>query len=347
MAFWNRSGEFSPEVTAVASEFADTPWGWQAEELLRHAETMNGREQMYQTLNLAEMGLAHSTAVHGRRRALSLSLLDQTLSARYNPYWRPAVGEYFQRTTSRALAQIAHADLDLGWRAWKIYNMGFVVKTANHTIGFDIHPGWIFQSPLSDDQQDMLADMLDILLISHYHADHLNQGFVDKMVARQKPVILPASAWRLPTTGRLDLSSKRYIVQSQESHQAFDGLMVHSYLGAQWRVIRNAVYVVEADGQLILHPGDNENLDIYDHITSQHEIDLFLANCWAQLLPSIERIQPHTVLTGHEQEISHPGRFLHPFHASLEALNSISTPYINSHVLSWGESAFHVGGMPF
>ena len=345
MTIWNRAGVLNQNMSSIASEFADTTWGWHAERLLRQSEKVSSQEQLYELLNLAEMGLALSSAESGRRRALSLALLDHPLSARYNPYWGSAVGEFYQRALSRALAQIGRAQVTSGWRVWKIYNMGFVVKTATHTIGFDIHPGWVFQNPLSNEQQEQLADMLDLLLISHYHADHLNPSFMQKMVERKKPVVLPASVWRLPNTGRLDNGPKRYIQEDQESHQTFAGLYVHSYLGAQWRVIRNAVYVVEVDGLHILHPGDNENLQIYECVAQNHDIDLYLANCWAKLGESVARIRPHTVITGHEQEISHPSPFLHSFQSSFQQLahmrrdNPDLMANMAAHVLAWGEGA--------
>lgn len=336
----NHSVSLTQHMSSIASEFAGTTWGYQAEMLLRNQDRLGAKQLLYEQLYLAEMGLASTP----RGRALSLSLLDYPLRARYNRHWRPAVGDFYQRALGRALEEIASTTIETGWRVWKIYNMGFVVKTANFTIGFDVHPGWVFQSPLSDRQQTTLADMLDVLLISHHHADHYSPSFVEKMTAARKPVILPSPTWRNAASPP---AKTRYTQEPYEYHHLSQGLQIHTYLGAQWRVIRNAVHVVEADGQVIVHPGDNENLQTYDRIIQAHPVDLFLANCWADLENSIKRVKPRAIVTGHENEISHPGRLCWPFSTSLQTLERLrrSAPLLmkqtQAHVLSWGES---IGG---
>ena len=63
--------------------------------------------------------------------------------------------------------------------------MGFVVKSKNHTIGFDIFPSMVGNVEIIS-----LADDLDILFLSHAHSDHVYPPLVEAMVKAGKKVVI-------------------------------------------------------------------------------------------------------------------------------------------------------------
>ena len=61
---------------------------------------------------------------------------------------------------------------------WLLYNMGYVIKTPSITIGIDIHHR----------RAKLLEPLLDALLITHNHGDHLSRPLIDAMLAKGKRV---------------------------------------------------------------------------------------------------------------------------------------------------------------
>jgi L-ascorbate metabolism protein UlaG (beta-lactamase superfamily) len=83
--------------------------------------------------------------------------------------------------------------------AWQMYNHGVIVKAGNVVAGFDLVP--ITRSFDWDEPAgftDSLAELLDVLFITHSHGDHYDEPLVRACLQRGKPVVMPgpmAATW--------------------------------------------------------------------------------------------------------------------------------------------------------
>ncbi len=107
-----------------------------------------------------------------------------------NPVW-DLMADRLHRVLDRAEQTPAPAR---GVMLYQLYSSGMLVKGAGSvTAGFDIVPvlrtyGW--EDVLG--MTDRLADLLDVLFITHRHTDHYDRDLVRACLAHGKPVYIPA-----------------------------------------------------------------------------------------------------------------------------------------------------------
>jgi L-ascorbate metabolism protein UlaG (beta-lactamase superfamily) len=251
--------------------------------------------------------------------------------------WQEAVGKYYQEEMEQGLKEIKTVDANSGLIIWKMYNMGFVVKSKNHTIGFDIVPG--AQKPLNTEQMTELADKLDILFISHIHSDHMNEKFIDSMIRAGKKVVLPTSVTaKVLSALQLDDKNKNIIrlYDNYKEPLSIDGVTVRCFPGQQDSDTPCNIYAVTVDNYTVLHNGDNTRTEIYSEIPKYDKVDVLLVNCWSGMAPCISATNPKLVITGHENEVKHKVAkrlsYLQTFH-SLSGCKNLPKNF----VLDWGE----------
>jgi L-ascorbate metabolism protein UlaG (beta-lactamase superfamily) len=269
------------------------------------------------------------------RRKL-LEAIDVPINARRNDAWRRAVGAVFRRRMDKAIAEISAARVTSGMRIWRMYNMGFVVKSAEATVGFDIHPGWVFDNPMDEAQQKRLAGALDVAFVSHWHPDHCSRPFLKQMLAGGKKIVLIDSLAK-------ELTGENVIrIPGIDLPLRVAGVDVYCHTGRQFPTARNNVYIVRIGGLLVMHQGDNDKTSLYKDIAAEHKVDVLLGNCWARLGSCIKGISPRLVITGHENEIKHPPALRSGYPRTFRELDSagLAPPWNNGpqvRVLFWGE----------
>ncbi|MDP6543667.1 MAG: MBL fold metallo-hydrolase [Phycisphaerae bacterium] len=271
-----------------------------------------------------------------RRREL-LTAIDVPINARQTDAWRREVGAVFQRQVDRAIAEISAARITSGVRIWRMYNMGFVVKSAEATVGFDIHPGWVFDNPMDEAQQKRLAGALDAAFVSHWHADHCSRPFLKQMLAAGKKIILIDSLAK-----ELTGDNVIRIPGSADRPLRVAGVDVYGYTGRQFPTARNNVYVVRTGGFLVMHQGDNDKTSLYNDIAAELKVDVLLGNCLVRLNTCIKGVSPRLVITGHENEIKHPSALRSGYPRTFRELDgaNLAPPWTNGpqvRVLFWGE----------
>ena len=139
-------------------------------------------------------------------RRLALHLADTLLHDVY-AINRPPVQAFFHDQMEKAVAQMEKTKVERGATIWKLYNMGFVVRTATVTLGFDLYrgagtirgyaetdkkattpaPGF----PASNALMERLAAQCDVLFVSHAHGDHVDEGIIQCFIDQRKPVVGP------------------------------------------------------------------------------------------------------------------------------------------------------------
>jgi len=272
-------------------------------------------------------------------RKEALLLLDCALNVRRGSRWRRDVGRFYQDFMARAVEEIVSSRPAEGLRLWKIYNMGFVVRSRRHCVGFDIHPGRRLDPKLTVEQMRALAGALDVAFVSHIHVDHLHTGFARMMLEAGKTVVLPASyrPWlRGPGVIR--------VYNDYRTPIRIGGIEARCYPGWQRLLARNCVYVVNLEGFRIAHNGDNTRQRLYRRLGNEEDLDVVLANCWSGMGRWADAADPDLLVTGHENEIGHGLSMRAPFRHTYDRLDRLGLApgpdgpaRARCEILSWGE----------
>jgi L-ascorbate metabolism protein UlaG (beta-lactamase superfamily) len=78
-----------------------------------------------------------------------------------------------------------------------MYNSGVIIRSGDVNIGLDTIPMLrSFNWPEPDGLTERMAELLDMLLITHHHPDHYDRRLVAECLKRDKPVFMPESLAR-------------------------------------------------------------------------------------------------------------------------------------------------------
>jgi hypothetical protein len=307
-------------LAETAIKFYGTEFADRAITVLRgDLDTPDEHAWMVRLLRLVEWALEKNPPSTGnwRVRKEALLLLDYPLHVSGGPVWREQIGRFYQAFISHAIKAIANDTVREGLKVWKMYNMGFVVKGPHGCVGFDIHPGTRLAHPLTERQLRKLARSLDVAVVSHPHHDHLNRSFLQMMLEEGKTIVLPAGS-----AG--SLSGPNVIRVYRRTQPVRVGpIDIHCYAGWQRLIALNCVYVMHMDGYRVLHNGDNTRPEIYRRLARDRRVDIMLANCWARLGTPSGPMHTDILITGHENELSHPPTMRASYRETYERLLKI------------------------
>ena len=247
-------------------------------------------------------------------RRLALLTLDAVLHDEHAPS-RPPVQAFLERRIAGAVEQIASTRVRSGARVWKLYNHGFVVRTASVTFAFDLVSARNVGSDgfrIPDELIEQLAEQCDALFISHRHHDHADELVAQAFLDRGKPVVAPPEVWQdRPIHARL--THLKRVPHEQQPLPVQGGaqqLRVVCYPGHQGASIENNVSLVFTPENLSFGQfGDQSNSDDFawiDAVKDHHEVDVLLPNCWTtDIVRAVDGFDPAVVITGHENEMGH------------------------------------------
>ena len=318
----------SPRRLLTAPELKDAPDEW----LARSFAWSNDIFQAYPP----------ALAEHPVRRA-ALIRLDDILHIESAPS-KPVVQRYYVARMETALQQIEQTKVTTGLRIWKMYDHGFVVRTATATYAIDIVPGAPGVAGFRVDAAwiGRLARQADALFISHLHDDHANEEVASAFLDLGKPVIAPTGLWLgQPLAARLT-----YPERSAERVQNIGKFKVVAFPGHQGRTVTNNNHLITTpDGFAVLHTGDQSvddqtqsDWDWMSKVGHQHKVDIYLPNCWMDHLDrAVRGANPRLVITGHENEMAHTVPHREDYTQTYNRLHGIPYPSL---VMAWGES-FH------
>jgi len=270
-----------------------------------------------------------------RERRLALYALDAVFHDVYAPN-RAAVQAFYRTRIERAVKEMENTLLAKGARIWKLYNHGFVVRTATVTLAFDVYRGpdsfrvdnpagrEIVSSPgfpLPESLLERLVRQCDVLFISHQHRDHADEGVAGMFLDQGKPVVTPPDIWEgRPIHDRIThLRRDADTLQPLPIQNGTRQLSVVVYPGQQYQsggVPNNVVLIFTPEGMSFAHNGDQIN-DPYpeyqedykwiDHVGEKHRVDVLMTNCWLSDIYRFTRgFDPELVIPGHENELGHP-----------------------------------------
>ncbi|MGC4053146.1 MAG: hypothetical protein QM757_27910 [Paludibaculum sp.] len=279
-------------------------------------------------------------------RRAAMIRLDDVLHIESAPR-KPIVQQYYKARLEAALREIETTRVTTGLRIWKLYNHGFLLRTASVSVAFDIVPGTRepgFNMP--QEWIDRLAAQADALFISHQHGDHANQTVVRAFLALHKPVVAPEDVWPTdPTLAKAVTHLPRTTGPAQTLSLANGrNLTVLPYPGHQGpRILVNVTLVTTPEGFTVVQTGDQSgseapgsDFDWLAQIGRDHKVDILMPNCWANGLGRMVRgINPALVITGHENEMGHKVDHREDYTQTYTRLFPIRYPAI---VMTWGES---------
>jgi L-ascorbate metabolism protein UlaG (beta-lactamase superfamily) len=271
---------------------------------------------------------------------------------------RPQVREFLQSRVEKALREMEAAPSDEHARIWKLYNDGFVVRVDGCTYGFDLIPGVpgrprnlpnYIGAPaedctMTDAQLHRLVAQVDVLFISHLHADHANQRMAAAFIAAHKPVVAPPELWSGTELASRLLYAPRSV--TEDFPLPIQGgkikLRVHAFPGHQGPVLNNDYLVTTPDGFTAMHTGDQsipetqgKDFAWLDTIGDRYKVHLLFTDCW---YPDVKRlirsVNPELVITGHENELGHPIDHREDYAQTYERLWGSRYPFV---LMTWGE----------
>jgi len=189
-------------------------------------------------------------------------------------------------------------------RIWRIYNMGFVLKGPRHTVLIDITYLPPYSNIPASDYAD-LADLADVLFVTHPHQDHCTFGLFRAMEERQKPVVVPCA--------RLKCATGRVFADDSLAPREVAGVQVRNFLGDQGPNIPCNVYHLTIDGVTVVHNGDNYDRKKEAMLAKCPPADAIIGSTWngirllvghAAEAPGFDRNHA-VVIPAHENEITH------------------------------------------
>ena len=288
-------------------------------------------------------------------RYLSLLLLDAVLHD-VHAAARPPVQKFFKDRMTAALLEIETAQITNGARIWKLYNMGFVVRTKTVTVAFDLVRGDSARHrefALSSDLMERFVRQCDALFISHRHGDHVDEGVARAFIDQGKPVVAPPQVWADKPIHESITHLKReaHTKQSLRIQHGRRELDVVVYPGHQMeRTENNVTLVITPEGLSFAHLGDQINEAPFmadyawiDEVAKHHHVDVLMPPSWTnEILRIAKGFDPELILPGHENELGHPIDDRVPFWGDSEFLE-LTYPELKRSayrviVMTWGES---------
>lgn len=296
----------------------------------------------------------------GLERKMAFSLLDAVAHETYAPN-RPEVIAFHHERIEAAVSEIESTVVTEGARIWQLYNLGYVVRTKEVTLGFDLFRGPSRTRgqdttgqiasiptpdfPISDALATRLATQCDALFISHLHQDHADPFIAQTMIEQGKPVVATeetfVDARRYADTG-LDLPSihnrltmlerKVHEVQKLPVQQGKLTLDVIVNPGHQEKALCNNVVVTTPEGLTFAHNGDQYNdpkdpeqrdFEWIDQVGAHADIDVLMTNCWMEdPLRYVNGTSPQLTILGHMIEMGHPCWDRMPYWGDAEFIES-------------------------
>ena len=285
-------------------------------------------------------------------RRLALHLADTLLHDVY-AINRPPIQAFFHDQMEKAVAQMEKTKVESGATIWKLYNMGFVVRTATVTLGFDLYRGAGYIRgyaeagkkavtpapgfPMSDALMARLAAQCDVLFVSHAHGDHVDEGVIQCFIEQGKPVVGPETILADRPLGEKLMHLKREpdLHQKLAIQKGTRELDVVCYPGQQYQgkgTPNNVVIVYTPEGLSFSHNGDEMN-DPYpqyqedfkwiDKVHETQKVDVVMMNCWMNdPVRFVKGFDPKLVLPGHQNEMGHPMWDRIPFWGDLAYIGS-------------------------
>lgn len=318
----------------------DLTYFWQDKDGIINAQT----ELTFELVNEIINQDTPSVEAPSKARKAALYLLDQIFhDTRLDN--SPYVSDFLDSRMKLVLDDL-NLPLNKGMKVYKLYNDGWIVRTPEVTIGWDIYRGRKMADTdrhlMTDSIAAALADACDIMFLTHNHGDHVDPFVVDQFTSKGKPVIAPDEI--LPDNTGVTHTRKENIWK--EKFTAANGATLNATIipGHQDHLQNNIYVVTTPDGFTVSSTGDQwlkSDLDMMLNLKGKiPPVDVLMPICWAAKLPEMcESFGAKVVLTGHENELGH--HTIDHREAYWLSYNKLEDFPIPNCLMTWGECFFY------
>jgi len=281
-----------------------------------------------------------ATAVPSAERQLALASLDALVHDTRND-GSPALYAFLDARIGRVAGDLYRVSARKGIEVYKLYNDGFVVRTREAVVGFDLCGTRGKEKYIPDALMREIVSHCDILLISHKDPDHADSN-----------VVAMAAELGIPVYGPADYANDRVVKVRKEDFSEFQlegrggvSLVAQALPGHQDGLQNNIWVVTFPGGYTVAHCGDQylrEDLAWLKNASEKlvRPLDVLIIDCWAmEMKDTIIGFSPQIVITGHENEMGHTIDHREAFWLSQYKVDSMALP-VPSVILCWGER-FH------
>lgn len=277
-------------------------------------------------------------------RKAALYLLDQIFhDTRLDN--SPYVSDFLDGRMQTVLAGLKQP-LAKGMEIYKLYNDGWIIRTPEVTIGWDIYRGRKIADSerhlMSDSIAAALADACDIMFLTHNHGDHVDPFVIERFTSQGKPVIAPDEI--MPDNQGVTHTRREQIWE--ETFTAANGAALNATIipGHQDHLQNNIYIVTTPDGYTVCSTGDQwlaSDLDMMLHLQGKiPPVDVLMPICWAARLADMCRsFGAKVVLTGHENELGH--HTIDHREAYWLSFNKLEDFPIPNSLMTWGECFYY------
>jgi len=185
---------------------------------------------------------------------------------------------------------------------WYFWNMGYILKTKSHVIGFDLPE--VLLSPLSDEQKKILGQSLDMLFVSHVDTPHIDRDLVSYM-RKDAYVVCPDEVVSFfdPIVDR-----KCKVIGMKIDQDDWVGpAHITAYFGDDRRGTPMRCYLVKVDGVALLHTADQHYVADWMKNMTKHVDFLMMGplekDTWN--VEAINLIMPTYMVPGGIYDMSH------------------------------------------
>ena len=273
----------------------------------------------------------------------------------------------------QALKEISQTKVPKGKvKIWYIYNMGVIAKSEDKTIAFDLAGDYVY-SNMAD-----FTKYIDILVISHFHGDHIDRSVFKEALKNGVIVIIPGDKVLFKGNEfvrdpegedavslikrRNGIDSDNFISIKPQEKTIIKSIEITAYPAKH---IHNPDeedsftdtpvnwYYVNLSGFIILHMGDGTSFDYQPDFTNKN-IDVFITHSTTldpRTNDSLDKLVPNvsTILPMHILELGHGSDIVNKNHDWYMSYQSILENYSNGYYkglqgktrfipMIWGES---------
>lgn len=295
-------------------------------------------KQAFQMFNLVDQALTENPPVPGAPvvRKLALYNLDAMLHETKYDNGEPLKG-FITSRINKVLSDLSNP-VKQGMKVYKIYNHGFIARTASVTMAFDVVRGACKgQRLIPDTLVQRLVDQCDVLFITHNHGDHADPVVVDMFLKAGKTVVAPINAF--PEKKKILHERSDKMIDKKLDLDGNKSVQVKIFPGNQGYLMNNLYVVTTAEKQTVAHIGDQYSKEDMEWIANiKQDIprpDVLIVNCWTHRMGDlVNGFDPKLVITGHENEMGHTIDHREAFWLTFQKMEQISKKYL---VMGWGE----------
>jgi len=224
--------------------------------------------------------------------------------------------KFFHSRVKKVIEELENTKVEDGARIWKLYNMGFIVRTKSVTLAFDFTTGINSGSrefAMGMDEINRIVKNCDALFITHKHSENCEKRIAETFIKNDLPVFAPFDAWKNDPLHNLIVHPNRIAHISEKLIINGKSIDMVTYPGHQMRGTECNVYVITTpEGITISHLGDQVNDGDYmvdfewiDDVKNNYKIDIMMPNaCTVNISRIVDGFNPKLVLPSHSLQHS-------------------------------------------